>query len=110
MSDELKPQSIGSDEFTRLVNVYFDLCTTDKFDVHIAHIAWKNLIAHIDAWGARLAEVPAGYKLVPILSTDLMDIAGREMLRDCGHERPTKRDAELCWSAMIEAAPKPEDA
>lgn len=102
MSNELKPQSVDSPEFRKLV-------------MAVRHCSWRfdgtqpemaALIAHIDAWGARLAGVPDGWMLVPILSTDVMDIAGREMLRDCGHERPTKRDAELCWSAMIDAAPE----
>ena len=50
----------------------------------------------------------AGWKLVPLRPTAEMDIAGRRMLRACGCEDATAKDAELCWSAMIEAAPTPD--
>jgi hypothetical protein len=104
MSDELKPQAtIDTPEFADMMLAWALSKAGDD-----AAERYDKIIAHINAWGARLAGVPAGMKLVPILSTDVMDIAGREMLRACGHERPTKRDAELCWSAMIDAAPKPE--
>ena len=44
------------------------------------------------------------YKLVPIVSTAEMNILGRRALRNCGNDQASIHDAELCWSAMIEAA------
>jgi hypothetical protein len=46
--------SVETGEFIRLMNLYVELSTApnEKFDVSIAHIAWKNLIAHINAWGS----------------------------------------------------------
>jgi hypothetical protein len=97
MSDELKPQSIDSGAFRELL---WDIVRTAGNEWVI-----RNVIAHIDAW-----RVPAGYKLAPIESTAEMNILGRRALRNCGNDHASIHDAELCWSAMIEAAPKPEDA
>jgi hypothetical protein len=101
MSDELKPQSIDSPEFRELLRIYDSVIPYVDDEEEVT----QRLIAHIDAW-----RVPAGYKLTPIESTAEMDLAGRIMLHACGLDQATTRDAELCWSAMIEAAPKPEDA
>jgi hypothetical protein len=101
MSDELKPQSIDSPEFRKLLT---DLVRRASYNIS-GKASPAALIAHIDAW-----RVPAGYKLAPIASTAEMNDAGREMLSACGCEGVTIRDAELCWSAMLDAAPKPEDA
>jgi hypothetical protein len=50
MSDELKPQSIRTLEFANLMNAWRNA------DILKAPAAYDALIAHIDAWGARLAE------------------------------------------------------
>jgi hypothetical protein len=105
MTDELKPQSIAGDKRLKiLIDVYRDA------DYSQSKGALDRIIAHIDAWGARLAEVPAGYKLVPIEPTEDMLREGRRFLWRCGNNEATDRDAELCWSAMISAVPKPEAA
>ena len=51
MSDELKPQSIDTPEFAKLVVTYR---MADSTEPELDH-AYAALIAHIDAWGARLA-------------------------------------------------------
>jgi hypothetical protein len=50
MSDELKPQSIDTPEFRALAEKWQLCLTTDIPQVYAA------LIAHINAWGARLVE------------------------------------------------------
>jgi hypothetical protein len=98
MSDELKPQSIGDDpEFRKLLT---DLVRRASHNIS-GKASPAALIAHIDAW-----RVPAGWKLAPIQSTAEMNCAGRSVLRDCGNDQATDDDAELCWSAMIDAAPE----
>jgi hypothetical protein len=90
MSDELKPQaSVDTPAFRQLVHRYLN-CGAN----------YSDLIAHIDAW-----RVPDGYKLVPIEPTPRMGDAGRRILEPSGCEC----DAELCWSAMIAAAPTPKE-
>lgn len=107
MSDELKPRaSVDTPEFRAAVGRLLD--SYDEYDESkpvsdVAREAWVALIAHIDAW-----RVPAGYKLVPIDSTAEMVRAGGNMLRACGNDQATTRDAELCWSAMLDAAPDKE--
>jgi hypothetical protein len=113
MSDELKPQAtIDSTEFRELLYSWQDATEESRY-THSAYAdqkrAFAALIAHIDSWGARLASIPTGYKLVPSRSTVDMLLAGRTILRACGCENVTGRDAELCWSAMIAAAPTPKE-
>lgn len=99
MSDELKPQSVGDDpEFRELMSMYLWSCGSAS-----AGKAADALIAHINAW-----RVPAGYRLLPVKSTAEMNIRGRRALRNCGNDQASIHDAELCWSAMIEAAPDME--
>jgi hypothetical protein len=100
MSDELKPQSVDSPMLRQLLVDYRHASSLSE-----QHMRINEIIAHIDAW-----RVPAGYKLVPIEPTEDMRMAGCRFLWKCGNNEATDRDAELCWSAMIEAAPKPEDA
>ena len=108
MSDELKPQSVEKDSaFQCLLWHYLNArvkLSAGRIEEDEAAIAFRALIAHIDAW-----RVPPGYKLGPIGSTAEMDLAGRNALRACGNEQATTRDAELCWSAMIDAAPDKGD-
>jgi hypothetical protein len=104
MSDELKPQSIRTLEFANLMNAWRNA------DILKAPAAYDALIAHIDAWGARLAGAPDGWKLVPIEPTEDMCMAGVRLLWMKGDDQATRRDAEQCWQAMIDASPTPEDA
>jgi hypothetical protein len=106
MSDELKQQAtIDTPEFRTLLINYAETNgpegTQDEWET-----ARAALIAHIDAWGARMA-VPDGWMLVPIESTSEMDRTGRDALLACGNYEATARDAYLCWSEMLAAAPSP---
>ena len=93
MSDELKPlESVDSPYFRQLLVDHRHAQGLLEQNMRIA-----ALIAHIDAW-----RVPPGWKLAPIDSTPEMNRAGRDALRACGNDQATDRDAELCWSAMID--------
>jgi hypothetical protein len=99
MSDELKPQSIDTPEFADLMQKWALSPSCD-----LVQKRYDALIAHIDAW-----RVPAGYKLVPVKLTDDMAVAFAEQwyskircIDDC--------QMDDCYAAMLEVAPKPEDA
>jgi hypothetical protein len=76
MSDELKQKSIDTPEFSRLLGNLIEVVMGTEKEV-IYGSCRAALVAHIDAWGARMA-VPAGWKLVPIEPTDVMVAHGMD--------------------------------
>jgi hypothetical protein len=110
MSDELKPQSIDTPEFRELMSAYWRSCGSAS-----AGTAANALIAYIDAWGARLAGVPAGYMVVPIEPTPRMREAAASFGHpDAGPSYPEGyisqrgNEAVESYRHMLAAAPKPE--
>jgi hypothetical protein len=111
MSDELKPQSVDGPELRKLI------AHVQGFDdgEPIFGESELALIAHIDAW-----RVPAGYKLVPIEPTKEMALAGADASERSHDETSDSHEtyaiwddtrvAYECYTAMLNAAPKPEDA
>ena len=84
MSDELKPQSIGDDQEFRVLLGEFAYRASERRamggdfgSAEADEIAEDALIAHINAWGARLAGVPEGWQMVPINPTPAMLAAAR---------------------------------
>jgi hypothetical protein len=73
MSDELKQQaSVESEDFDELLYAFAaEVEGADRFGDDKGNVkrARRALIAHIDAWGARMA-VPDGWKLVPEVPTN----------------------------------------
>jgi hypothetical protein len=101
MPDELKPQSIDSPEFRELAEAWAETAIYPD----PGHEPFAALIAHIDAWGARLAAIPAGYKLVPVEPTPAMFNAARTSA--CGSSTEKLLMASY-WRNMLAAAPTPE--
>ena len=119
MSDELKPQSIDSPEFRALLRAH-NLAVQARFTRHATSDAVQAersmraaLIAHIDAWGARLAEDMARDSARLERFIDWYFREGKRMEIDpYGHIRVTTREHLLNWldggSNEITAAPTPE--
>jgi hypothetical protein len=111
MSDELKPQSIDSPEFERLLGAYAKALDGDLRSYASAK---RALIAHIDAWGARLAAVPDGYVLLPEAPTTAMICAIEDEVDSqliASALRPAdmfRQDGAGIYEALLAAAPKPE--
>jgi hypothetical protein len=100
MSDELKPQSIDSPEFRELLLRLKGRAVLGNQSMVLE--AETALIAHIDAWGARLAGVPDGWKLVPVTPTRQMLNAAYEASEAGCYFSGIYRD-------MIAAAPTPKE-
>jgi hypothetical protein len=120
MSDELKPQSIASQEFHILLTAVCDASEVleDATGREVFDAADKltdtidALIAHINAWGARMAGVPAGWTLVPIEPTDAMCDAPEVEVGlhswDHSRDKATWSECREIYKSMIDAAPAPQ--
>jgi hypothetical protein len=111
MSDELKPQSIDSPEFRRHLGDCYDIIENVGMSEALEYLE-AQLISHINAWGARMAGVPDGWKLVPIEPTDAMCDAPEVEVGlhswDHSRDRATWSECHDIYKAMIAVAPAPE--
>jgi hypothetical protein len=101
MSDELKPQSVDSREFRKLVRDVWKRSSMSSARLSNEEVA---LIAHINAWGARLAGVPDGWRLVPVEAPWSM-LEAAHQAENCGHGPEHFRNI---YAAMLAAAPTPD--
>jgi hypothetical protein len=110
MSDELKQQaSIDTPEFRKML---IDFARRASYNIS-GKASPAALIAHIDAWGARMA-VPDGWKLVPEVPTVTMhnaaalsNLCGRPPYIVDGRIKWEPADASAVYRAMLAAAPSP---
>ena len=118
MSDELKPQSIDTPELQSLVGNWAGAAhSCDKYTRTVgAREAWAALIAHIDAWGARLvggatAAVKYGCHcdLEPHMEPDEC-VIGTDRAGDCSyaHRHANKEACEYWQPIRFAAAPNPD--
>lgn len=118
MSDELKPQSIDSKEFRKLVRDVWKRASMSSARLSTEEVA---LIAHIDAWGARLAGDAAkdsarvDFMIAEECQIEHIDLTGKAPLHrvrwpwqeeHMGEWSATGREA--IDAAMIAATPTPD--
>lgn len=116
MSDELKPRSsIDSPEFRALVEMWAGKYHSAYLQVRKGHEqAYRALIAHIDAWGARMAGVPAGWKLMPEVPTNEIICAIERKVDDqlvasgMWAQDMCRQDGADIYEAALAAAPAPQ--
>jgi hypothetical protein len=100
MSDELKPQSIDTFEFAALLGKL--VVAAEELDDDSAYReARAALIAHIDAWGARLAGIPVHQVKSALFNECWYDVDQQAYLR---------AQTQGMTVRIVNTAPKPEDA